>query len=265
MNILKRELRAGLKPFIFWTIGLFILVFAGITKYTGIAVEGASASELIAQLPRVALATFGIIGVKIETLSGYYAVLSYYSMICVSIYAIALGATAVNREAVDKTYEFMFTKPRCRKYILKMKLLASFVYLIGFCLLNYLFSILATVTLNLSENINNEILLFTIAIFLVGFLFFGISAFLSTIVSRTEKGTLYGNLCFLFAFVVGIIYDMLEDGGILRVLTPLKYFIPSDLIAGKLNVLYAILCVCLTVTLIFITLHNFDKKDLRAA
>ena len=264
MNILKRELRVGLKPFIFWTIGLFLLVFAGMTKYTGIAVEGVSISELIAQFPKVVLSTFGIVGADMETLEGYYAMLSYYTMICVSIYAIALGATAVNRESIDKTYEFLFTKPRCRTYILKMKLLAGFVYLIGFCLLNYVFSIAAIATLHLSDNINNEILLYTIAIFLVGILFLGISVFLSAITNRTEQGTLYGNLCFLFAFVVGIIYDMLENGGILRVLTPIKYFIPSDLLAGKLSVLYATLCVCLTIALILMALNIFDKKDLRA-
>ncbi len=35
MNILIKELKAGLKPFIFWNIGLFVMSFAGMAKYTG--------------------------------------------------------------------------------------------------------------------------------------------------------------------------------------------------------------------------------------
>lgn len=265
MNIFKRELKAGLKPFIFWTIGLFVLVFAGMTKYTGIAVEGASVGELIAQFPKVVQATLGIVGINIETLEGYYAIIAYFAIICVSIYAVSLGAGAVNCEAVDKTYEFVFTKPRSRKYILLMKLLSGFTYLLAFCILNFLFSVSATVTLKLNESINNEILLFSISIFLVGILFFGIAVFLGAITRRTEKGMLYGNLCFLFAFVVGIIYDMLENGGILRILTPIRYFIPSDLLAGQLDLAYVILSLVFSAVLLFFAFSCFDKKDLNAA
>lgn len=264
MNILKRELKAGLKPLIFWTIGLFVLVFAGMIKYTGIAVEGASVGELIAQFPRVVQAALGIVGINIETLGGYYAVIAYFAIICVSIYAISLGADALNRESIDKTYEFVFTKPRSRSYILLMKLLAGFLYLLAFCILNFLFSVSATASLKLRESISNEIQLFSIAILLVGILFFALSAFLSAIAKRTEKGMLYGNLCFLFAFVMGIIYDMMENGGLLRILTPIRYFVPSEILAGQLNYVYVILSLVLSIVLLCAAFRGFERKDLNA-
>jgi hypothetical protein len=101
MNILKRELRDGLKPFIFWTIGLFVLVFAGMTKYMGIETSGSSLNELIDKFPRVVLAFMGMVGVDINTFGGYYAILVYYALICAVIYAIHLGSNAVSRETVD--------------------------------------------------------------------------------------------------------------------------------------------------------------------
>jgi hypothetical protein len=40
MNIYLRELRFGVKPFIFWTLGLCLLIFAGVVKYTGVGAAG---------------------------------------------------------------------------------------------------------------------------------------------------------------------------------------------------------------------------------
>lgn len=265
MNILKRELRTGLKPFIFWAIGLFVLVFAGMIKYVGISAGGVQMGELMAQFPKVVLATMGMVGIDIETLGGYYAIIAYFATICVSIYAIYLGADGVNREAIDKTYEFVFTKPRSRSYILSMKLLSGFIYMLAFCVLNLVLSFSATASLKLDENISKEILLFSIAIFLIGILFFTLSAFFAAITSRPEKGMLYGNLSFLFAFIVAIIYDMLENGGLIRVLTPIRYFIPSDLIAGHFDLAYVAIILVISAIFLTLTFRYFDKKDLNAA
>ncbi len=264
MHILKRELRAGLKPFLFWTLGLFVLVFAGMTKYTGIEAGGVSVNELLAQFPRVVQAVLGVVGIDIGTLGGYYAVLAYFALICISIYGIHLGGNAVSREATDKTYEFIFTKPRSRSYILLMKLAAGFLYLIAFSALNYAFSVGAVATLGLSENLHVEMLLFTVALFLVGGVFFALSAFLSAIARRADRGGFYGNLCFLMAFILGMVYDMLENGGLLQLLSPFKYFLPADLLSGRLDPVYAALCVGLSLALLAGTLWSFDRKDLSA-
>ena len=82
--------------------------------------DGASLNQLLARFPRVVLAVLGISGVDVETPGGYYAVLAFYAVICASLYGASLGAGAVNREAVDKTYEFLFTRPRSRAAILSM-------------------------------------------------------------------------------------------------------------------------------------------------
>lgn len=264
MNIFKRELKAGIKPFIFWTIGLFVLVFAGMTKFSAVDVGGVSIEDLIASFPRIVQAMLGIVGINIETLGGYYSILIYFAMICIAIYGISLGANAVNREAVDKTYEFVFTKPKSRRYILLMKLKAGVIYLLIFSILCYVFSIAAVSTLNLSENINSEMLLFCVALFLIGLLFFCMSAFIAACVKRAEKGFMLGNLCFVGAFIMGIIYDMLENGGLLRVLSPLKYFAPAELLNGEINIGYLILTLSLCVLFMFGAFYKFNKKDLQA-
>lgn len=266
MNIFKRELRIGIKPFLLWTFGLFVLVFAGITKFTGLdaSADSVDLSAILDKFPRVVLAVFGAVGIDINTLGGYYSVISYLAMICAIIYAVYLGTNAISRESVDKTYEFLFTKPRSRAYVLKMKFLAGLAYLTLFCVLNYLFSIAAIATLVVSANLNVEILLFGVSVLLVSFMFFALSAFISAIIKQAEKGAMYGNLCFLFVFISGIGYDMLENGGLIKLISPIKYFSPADILNKQLDLWYVAVCVVFTAGLFIGAVVAYRKKDLTA-
>ncbi len=266
MNIIRHELRTGIKPFLLWTLGLFFLDFAGLVKFTGIAGAGnADIMELMDRFPRIVLAVFGMVGLDISSLGGYYAILAFYALICVSIYSIYLGTGAVNREAVDKTYEFLFTKPRTRKFILGMKLIANVLYLAAYCIVHIVFSITGVLSLKIDGNINSQMVLFGIAAFFVGILFFSLGAFLSAALKRSEKGVRYSNLCFLGAFLSGILYDMLDDGKVLQILSPLKYFLPADLLKNQLNPFYTVLCIILSGILLCGAFKMFDRREFSAA
>jgi ABC-2 type transport system permease protein len=265
MNIFKRELKANLKPFIFWSIGLFVLVFAGMAKFTGLKEGGEAVDQMLAAFPRVIQALFGMVGVNMVKLPGYYAVIEYYALVCAAIYAISLGANAVGRESIDKTYEFIFTKPCSRSKVLSIKLIAGLVYLLGFCLLNYAFSVAAINSFKLEPDISKEIILFTITLVLIGLLFYSISAMLAALIKRTEKGYLYGNLIFVAMFLLGMLYDMLENAEALRYITPLRYFIPAEILSNELNLTFVIITLALTIVFTFTTFYAFNKKDLQAS
>lgn len=262
MNILKRELRAGLKPFILWTVGMFILVFIGIAKFQGISAGGADISQLLNQFPRPVLAVLGMAGLDVSTLGGYSAILFYYVLICAVIYAVHIGSSAVTRESVDKTYEFIFTKPVSRDKILAMKLTAGWIFLFIFCVLNAVFSFMAISTLKIADTITGPILLFSLAVFLIASLFVALSAFLAALVRQADKGSLYGNLAFLYAFILGVIYDMLEHGGALRIISPFKYFLSSDLLGSRFDPVFTALSVALTAVFLFGAFRLFRQRDL---
>lgn len=265
MNLLKHELKTNLKVFFFWTLGLFFLIFAGMTKFTGIgANNGVNISEVFDEFPRIVLAVFGMVGLDITKIGGYYSILIYYVLVCIAVYGMSLGINAVNRESIDKTHEFLFTKPRTRRYIIEMKLLAAFIYLVVFTILSYLFSVVAISTFKFENTIQKPIFLFTITILLTGLFFCAIGSFIATITSKTEKGALYGNLFFLASFIMSVIYDMFEDGGLLKILAPFKYFNPNDLLADKLDVVFVIFCIVCSIALISGTLILFERKDLNA-
>lgn len=263
MNILKKELKTGLKPFIFWSIGLFFLVFAGVVKFTGISgAQGEAVKELFEKFPKIILALFGMSGLDAVSIDGYYGILVFYSLICGMIYGLSLGANIINREVVDKTFEFIFTKPRKRSYIVNMKFISASIYLVAFSFFNYIFSILAIRTLDLEKNIDKEILLFSVVIFVISMLYCVIGMFIATIIKNYEKGNLYGNLFFFGTFILSIIYDMVENVSVIRILTPFKYFLPTDIVDGKFEILPFIAVIIIIVVLYITSIKIFESKEL---
>jgi ABC-2 type transport system permease protein len=266
MNILKRELRAGLKTFIFWSVALGIIVMAGMTKFTGVQpVEGGGLNDLLAAFPRVVLAVMGMANVDVTTLGGYYSVLAFYALLCASIYAVHLGVNAVSREAYDKTYEFLFTKPRSRCYILRMKLISMWIFLLVFCVLNGVFSVAALKALKISGDLTAEILLFSVAAFLVGSIFLSLGAFLSALAARPDRGSMYGNFAVVFAFIMGVVCDMLDNGAVVRFFTPLKYFAAAEILKREFSPLFTLFSAVLIAVFLIGTFRLFKKKDLKPA
>ena len=68
----------------------------------------------------------------------------------------------------------------------------------------------------------------------------------------------------LTAFLAGVVCDMLDTPGALRLLSPLKYFLPSDLLAGKLDFAYLLLILGASAALLAAAFRRFGKKDLNA-
>ena len=263
MNIFLREIKTDLKPFVFWCIGLVVLVFAGMAKFTGLREGGETVNAMMAAFPKPLQAMFGMAGINVAQLSGYYAVIVFYVMICISIYGISLGANAAGREAVDRTSEFLFTRPVSRSMVLAAKLLAGLVYLLGFSILSYALSAAAVSSFRLGHGIDGEIRLYGLAVTIVGLTFYVFAAMLVSLVRRTEKGFLYGNLIFVGTFILTMIYDMLDNGGALRLLIPMRFFTAPEILDGQLNPAFAALSAVLICLFTVVTFYSFNKKDFR--
>ena len=264
-NIIKHELKAGLKPFIFWTLGLAVLVFAGMTKFLGFGGSGgADITVLLGQFPKIFLVMFGMANVDVQSLGGYFSVLQFFVLICASIYAIHLGTNAVSREAVDKTYEFIFTKPRTRSYILSCKLFAGFCYLTAFCALNLIFSFLALPMLGIENTIPTTLILYAFVSLFVGLVFFSLAAMLSALFTRSEVGIKVSNTIFIITYILSVLFDLSENPAVIKIFTPLKYFEAADLIGGKFDIVYTAVCLVISAAALFWAFLAFNKRDLNA-
>ncbi len=264
MNILKEELRVQMKRFCYWTIGLSVLIFAGTAKFQGISgANGESIAELMSYYPQVLLAMLGMPqGIDIGTLSGYQGILAYYSLICVCIYAIFLGNGVIGREMTDKTYEFIFTKPRNRRAILAWKIIGAGIPLTAFCILNYWLTRLALTTLTSEEIITNQVELYGITTYFIGLIFYGVTILFSTILVKSERASMISFLVFFVSFLLGGIYDVAEEAHILRVFTPLRYFVHTDLASGRIPVEYVVISLAILTLSMICAFQFFQKRDL---
>lgn len=261
MNIFLREMRAGRRAFLFWMIGMLFLCFEVVMEFGSYA-SGGAMEDLLAAFPRVVLAVMGIAGVNMATIRGCTAILFYYVLISAVVYAVILGAGVISRESVDRTHEFLFTRPRTRAHILAAKFAAAGASVALFSLMCAAFAYAAVGTLGDGEGATDVILACSLAVFLVSILFVALAAFLATAVQRPEKGSLLGNLAFLAAFVLGTVYNMLENPGALRLFSPLSYFPSGDLAAARVDPGYALLALTLTALFLFGTFRRFERRDL---
>lgn len=262
MNVIKKELKMGRKVFIFWILGLAFLILAGMTKFLGFSMEdsGVDIMALFDKFPKVVLSVFGMNGVDIQSLGGYYSVLEFYVVICGMVYGLSLGSNTITRELIDKTYEFLYTKPCTKSYLLNCKVSASLFYLTLFAIMNMFFSMVAMPILGIENTIPSVIVLYSIVVWCISVFCYFLGTMMSVLTKNPEVGNRNSYLCFGVFYVLAIVYDLIEKNSLIKWLTPIKYFEARDLIAGNLDFGYVVLCIGGAVVFYMITLTLFKRR-----
>ena len=265
MNIFKREIRLNFKPFIFWILGIGFLIFGGMVKFLGVQGTADNSLQTIIEIfPKPVLAMLGMAEGNISTFAGFYGILEFYILVALCCYAIQLGSNAVLRENIDKTYEFLYTKPVSRSYILTMKLLSAVLFLTIISLLNLLFSYLAPLLYGIENSLNEKIFIFALAIYLVSMLYFSITILLATIIKKSQLAIQLSYIFLLIGYGLAVMFDLDKEFESVRCLTPLKYFRASELSKGIFSISYLIMTVLIIIVCTLLTYHFFKHKDLNA-
>jgi len=264
MNLFRKELKSGLKPFLFWTLGLMVFILAGIVKSSAAMADGQFMTQLINQFPRIVVAAMGMANVDISQFGGFYAVLMQYAFLLAAVYGTHLGSSAVSRESVDKTYEFLFTKPRSRSFILSRKLLAGLVFMTIYACLNFALSQIAVRQIAITMDYSPLFFRFPIAMWAIELVFFSLAAMFSASLRVSERGARAGNLAVLATYAIAVTYDMLEHPGALRLLTPFRYFLNAEMQDSMLHPLYLCLCLSLAAAFLGVAFVQFERRDLSA-
>lgn len=262
MNIFLLELKQNAKSFLFWLIGLGFLMYAGMVKFSGLEAAPGAINELFASWPKAVLATFGMAGLDVTSLAGYFAILWVYAAICGAIYGLGLGIRLTTLEINDRNSDFVYSKPLPRVAVLGWKALAHVVYLVGFMVAVYLFSLMGIASIGASNSIHTEILLLCGALKAIEVLFYGIGALCGAI--DPKRGSLFAYLILLGTYVAGILYDVVESGQtIVRIFSPFKYFDPAlILVDNAYSIPFLMLSAVLFISMMAGTAVIMSGKDL---
>lgn len=129
-SVLGRGLFEQRRAVIGWGLGLGALVVIVFLYYPAVR-DDPTLTSFYENLPDVAQALSGVVGVDIASPSGYLSSQLFANMVPIIfiIYGVILGSAAIGREEDRRTAELLFTAPISRRRVVAEKALAGAVLL----------------------------------------------------------------------------------------------------------------------------------------
>ena len=125
MNIYKHEFKMKLKSVITWSLSLGVLIFIYMSLYPSFAEDADLLNDVMSSMPKEFLEAFGMRGVDMSSVLGFFGITLLFLQICIAIQASNYGFGLVSVEETDLTADFLLAKPVGRTKILTSKLLAA--------------------------------------------------------------------------------------------------------------------------------------------
>ena len=232
MNVFLHELKSYRKNLIIWSAGIVLLLVASMAKFTALSSGGADAAKLLEQFPATVQAIFGMSGLDITTVVGYFGILFLYIAIMLAIHAGLLGADIIAKEEQDRTTEFLYVKPRSRGRVLTAKLLAALSLIVMVNLVTFIVSLLLAKQYGGTTSALHELALFQVAYFILQLLFMAIGF----VVAASRWSRFAGKIVATAVFVSYLLYVVATIQPALRSvssLSPLVRFEAASIISTK--------------------------------
>jgi len=264
MNVFWREIRAHWKSLLGWSVGMLFMVVAGMGKFEGYGSTGNSGiTQLIDRFPKAMLAVFGMTGLNLTTLIGYFGVLYLYIILMVAIHAGMLGAGIISKEEQDKTSEFLYVKPVSRNRVLTGKLLAGLVIILVLLGVTVISSVWIVGFYNKNYDLNSRVFILMAGVFMFQLLSFAFGAFFAGIFKNPKLPATAVTSVIMASYLVSVMVDLNGKFDFLRNLTPFQYFgAPKILAEGRLDPVFLATALGVSAILIVLTYIFYNKRDI---
>ena len=125
MNIYQQEFKMHSRSVITWSVAVAALIFVFVSLFSSFAQDAALLNEMMANFPEELLIAFGMNGMDLSTVLGFFSFAFLFVQICLAIQAANYGFSLVSVEEREWTADFLLAKPVGRTQILTSKLLAA--------------------------------------------------------------------------------------------------------------------------------------------
>jgi ABC-2 type transport system permease protein len=264
-NIFKQEFKMQLRSVITWSVAMAVLLLVFVSLFSGFAQDAELLNQMMANFPEALLTAFGLNGVNLATVLGYFGFVFLFIQICLAIQAGSYGFSLVSIEEREWTADFLLAKPVGRTQILTSKLLAA---LSGLLITDVVVWISSFVFINLFKgNSTYEtkplvLLLLSIVVFQLFFLSVGLVV--SLLVKRVRSVTPYAMGLGFGMYVLSAFGDMLGES-VIEKITPFKHFDPNYILQHGA---YDLPLVLISVAVILISLVGsyllYTRRDIPA-
>lgn len=264
MNIYRRELRAHRKSIIIWSISMFLLIAAAMTKYSAALGAGAeSFNEIMAQMPKSLQGLFGVGVFDLSNVLDYFGVMFIYIALMAGVHAAMLGAGIISKEERDKTAEFLMVKPVSRTQIITSKLLAATTIIIVFNFVTSASSYGLLSKYPTGDPYVQGIVKLMISLFALQVLFLVIGAAFAAVISNAKLSSAASTGVLLIMFMVSVIVDISEKVQFLRFVSVFKYFDAKQILKGGYETVYPFISTTILLFCLYCTYRFYKMRDMK--
>ncbi len=262
MPLYMRELKAGLKSLLIWSVSLGLFTFAVILMYNSIIgkVDTAYLIDMLKSMGGLDK-LFGMAELGIDNILHFYGIeCGMMLIIGLSMYCGALSANMISKEEFMHTSEFLLAHPVSRQKIYLTKAAAIFSNIAAINVFQIVVAILGFAAVKADYSMSRLLLLhFTLFVMSleIGAICFGLSAF----ARRNMSGVGIGIAVLAYALTIPPSFN--PDFSFLNYFTPASYAQAADTI-GSGTVLWAYLFAGILTGAAFFTagLYKYVKKDI---
>ncbi|MFA5867209.1 MAG: ABC transporter permease subunit [Actinomycetota bacterium] len=263
MNVFLREFKAHRKGLIWWSVGMFFLVYSGMAKFDAYQKSGVNVTKIFDTLPKAVKAVLGVRDVNLSTAIGFFVILFIYLIVMASIHAALLGAGVLTEEELDRTTEFLFAKPISRAKAVAAKLSAALLNVTVLNLVTTVSSVAFVAAYNRGESATTEVLLLMGGMYLAQLLFLSAGLAAAAIIKRPKRAAAVVSAYLFSAYFLSLWLDVTEKAQWLKYATPFKYFDAATIVKNTaLNPVYFAISVSLTAVLGVLAFVFYQKRDL---
>lgn len=260
----KLEMKFNFKSFLIWTLilmGLFLLIFAVYPSI--ISSENIEmVNEMMKMMPKELMKAFNMDISSIDSAYGWLKTEGFvFVLLIVGSYSGILGSNILLKEESDKTVEYLNSLPLTRKEIVLKKYLVGVIYIILMILILGIFNYIG---LALSGSFDQkQYLLLSITPIFTSLVIYSLCMFISTFVQKTKKML---GLSLGIVFISYILQTISELSNSIRFLRYFSIFTLADvrnvILKTRINPIMILISIGLTIMFLFLTLKNYEKKDL---
>ena len=266
MNIYKHEFKMIRKSVMTWSVSVSLVLLVYMSLFSSFAENAAILNEMMTQFPEELLMAFGMTGVDMSTVLGFYGFAFLFCQICLSIQASNYGFGLVSLEERDMTADFLLAKPVSRAHILTSKLLAA---LTGLTITNIVVWISSFVFIGLfkgdREYDTGSLLLLLSSIVLFQLFFLTVGILISLLMKKVRSVTPLSMALAFGMYVISAFGGMLGDAK-LELITPFKHFEPNYIVT---HAAYDMPLVLISVSVILISIAGsyvlYARRNINSA
>lgn len=233
MNIYLHEFKMSLKSVITWSASILLMILVFMSIYSSFAKDAAILNAAMEKMPKELLIAFGMDGMNMSTVLGYFSIIFLFCQICLAIQASNYGFGLVSLEERDMTADFLLAKPVKRSTILTSKLLAA---LTALTITDIVIWISSYACINLfSEGRPYDpqaLLLLLISIIPFQWFFLTVGILISLFMKRVRSVTPLSMALAFGMYVLNAFGDMAGKAN-LEVISPFKHFEAGKIIANS--------------------------------